>query len=106
MFAASANADSDCTYTAATRTVTLTIGSGETAALAVQGDGADLFPEVLDGRIVLRQGDLGYEVCDTASNDNTDVIDVRGQETTSERFILDEPTGGTFNPSIAWSVEL
>ena len=104
ILAQSANAVSTCFYDAATTTVSVQIGSGETVALAVDAGGVDL-ADAPEGSIVLDQGQ-GYQTCGSATNDNTSLIAVSGQEASSETFTIDEQSGAAFAIIIDWSIGL
>ena len=106
ILAQTANAVSSCAYDPASTTVSVQIGSGETAALAVDGGGVDLVDSAPEGSILFRQGDGAYESCGVAANGNTNLIVVSGQEGSSETFTSDELSGATFATTIDWSIDL
>ena len=94
-----------CTYNDVTRRVDVQIGSDEAAALAVDS-GAGFDDVGSEGSILFRQGEGGYADCDGATNDNTTVIVVHGQEASSESFSIDEQSGVSFATVIAWAIDL
>jgi Ca2+-binding RTX toxin-like protein len=99
-------AQSTCTYNPATATVAVTIHSGETAALAVEGDGANLDPAAPNGAILLSINAGAWFACGSATNSNTASIVALGALGTDETFVLDNFSGAEFATSIAWGIDL
>jgi Ca2+-binding RTX toxin-like protein len=110
--AGTASAVTGCTYNPSTDTINITIDPGETAAVAVETSTANLDAESPAGAILFDNNGLGYEdggnttQCGSAATDNTVAIVVLGSPGADETFLIDEQSGGTFNTSTAWNVDL
>ncbi len=96
---------SSCTFNPATQSMNILIGSTESVAVAVEGDGANLDPGAPNGAILVSIGGGPWSACGSATNTNTASIVALGVST-AETFVLDNFSGDEFATSIAWAIDL
>ncbi len=95
-----------CSYDSTLDKILITVPSTEFAALAVEGDSANLDPAAPDGAILFSDNGGAYLACGSATTGNTTIISVLGQPSTVEAFTIDEFSGDEFPTTIQWGVDL
>jgi Ca2+-binding RTX toxin-like protein len=82
------------------------VGATETAAVAVEGDGANLDPAAPPPAILLSINGGPWAQCGSATATNTVSVVALGQPGTAETFVLDNFSGAEFSTSITWAIDL